>query len=65
MPFQCVLYVVSCWDETLKAAPKDPNSERTSSFLGESLRFAWDLLFEWQTIYVCPSMVSAKKWMLS
>ena len=50
-------------NEALTASPKDPTSERTSSFLGQSLRFARGnlfALFECQTLYVCYSMVSAK-----
>ena len=51
-------------NEALTASPKDPTSERTSSFLGQSLRFARGnllALFECQTLYVCHLMVSAKK----
>ena len=50
-------------NETLTASPKDPTSERTNSFLGQSLRFARGnlfALFECQTLHACHSMVSAK-----
>ena len=42
------------------ASPKDPTSERTSSFRGQSLRFAkgnLSALFEWQTSYMCHSIL--------
>ena len=65
-PLTMSALVLSCscaTNEALMASPKNPTSERTSSFFSKSLRFARGnlfALFEWQTLYVCHSMVSAK-----